>query len=218
MLPSCSCIFMQQSATKFPPCHGLVSPSFCKSQLTSPTYNLLNPPPPSFLHANFVAVRDNKFGFFVESNQASAVGVQCHNHHAIHYCCVPNFTVYWHYPSPGLTLDIFLFPVAVQDIFFCPTTPWHLTRSIHQVDRAGTVDYSSNSESPGRTFLKVTVWQNLTFILCILNANTLPDIFFSFQFTTIHCYVVGTGCFSDRNVAFLLISIEMDPFMDNSYV
>ena len=126
MLPTCSCIFMQQSATKFPPGHGLISPSFCKSQLTSPTYNLLNPLPPSFLHANFVAVRDNKFGLINSSwnrTRASAVGVQRHNHHAIHYCCVPNFTVYLHYPSRGLTLDIFLFPVAPQDIFFCPTTP-----------------------------------------------------------------------------------------------
>ena len=28
-----------------------------------------HPPPPSFLHANFVAIREDKFGFLGESNQ-----------------------------------------------------------------------------------------------------------------------------------------------------
>ena len=35
-----------------------------------------------------------------------------------------------YYHSPGLTLDIFPFPVAAHDIFLCPTTPQYLSESI----------------------------------------------------------------------------------------
>ena len=36
------------------------------------------------------------------------------------------------YNSPGMTLDIFSFPVAAQEFFFfCPTTPRDLVESIH---------------------------------------------------------------------------------------
>ena len=48
--------------------HTLNSPPFCKSRLTSPA-PAQDPPPPSFFYANFVALRENMFGFSGESYQ-----------------------------------------------------------------------------------------------------------------------------------------------------
>ena len=42
-----------------------------------------------------------------------------------------------HYHSPGLTLDTFPFPVAVQDTFLYSTTPWYLAKSIHMIPTMG---------------------------------------------------------------------------------
>ena len=98
---------------------------------TQPRYH----PPPSFLHANFVAVRKNIFDSLGNGTRASASGrstsqppctmlhinvmlqisqiFSCHNHSAI------------------LTLDILPFPFAAQDIFLWPTTPRYLAEFIH---------------------------------------------------------------------------------------
>ena len=44
--------------------------------------------------------------------------------------------IHSHYHSPGLALDIFLFPVPAQDIFFSALpTPRHLAVTIHLVGR-----------------------------------------------------------------------------------
>ena len=50
-----------QNTAAIPVSHSQLPP-FCKSQLTR------DPPPPSFLHASFMAIRENKFDFSVESN------------------------------------------------------------------------------------------------------------------------------------------------------
>ena len=51
---------------------------------------------------------------------------------------LPNLTVIeYHYHIPRLTLDIFLFPVAAQDIFLCPTTHGDSAESIHRIPTMG---------------------------------------------------------------------------------
>ena len=78
------------------------------------TCTLTRDPPllrPLLLHANFVAIKEIIFDFVGESYRVSAVGVRRYNRHATNYYCVPNF-IESHYHSPGLTLDIFLFPAT----------------------------------------------------------------------------------------------------------
>ena len=41
--------------------------------------------------------------------------------------------IWSYYHSPGLTLDIFPFPVAAQDIFLCPTMPQDFPKSIYKI-------------------------------------------------------------------------------------
>ena len=48
--------------------------SFCKKQLTSPTHNLVILFPPPSLHVNFVAIRENKFGFSWQLSQGFCGG------------------------------------------------------------------------------------------------------------------------------------------------
>ena len=49
-------------------------PSFCKSQVMSPPHILVIPLPPSFSHANLVAIRENIFGSSRELNQGFRSG------------------------------------------------------------------------------------------------------------------------------------------------
>ena len=83
---------------------------------TQPCY----PFPPSFLHANFVPIKENIVGSSGELNQGFPQIFSCYQH------------------SSGLILDILHFPVAAQFIFLCPNTPQYLAKSIQQVDRADT--------------------------------------------------------------------------------
>ena len=45
--------------------------------------------------------------------------------------------IQYHYHIPGLTLDIFPFPVAAQNIFLCPTTHWDSAESLHRIPTMG---------------------------------------------------------------------------------
>ena len=56
----------------------------------------------------------------------------------------------FHYHSPGLTLDIFPFPVTAQDIFLCPTTPQDLPESIYMIPTVGS--------SPSFFLCSLAVW------------------------------------------------------------
>ena len=56
--------------------------------------------------------------------------------------------LFWHQPSPGITLDIFLFPVTTLNNILCPTTPWHSAVSIHQLDWEDTLGRIPHHSSP----------------------------------------------------------------------
>ena len=105
-----------------------------------------DPSPSSFLPANFVARREKKIWLF----QRIEPGILQWEADVI-TTMLPNIAIiqilqlfYSRYHNLGLTLDIFLFSVLTQDVFFSalpqPPTPRYLAVSIHWVDRAHTFD------------------------------------------------------------------------------
>ena len=119
----------QTSAQTFP--HPQF-PSFCKSQLTPPAHNLLISLPHRFYTPFLWQQRRIYLALLGNWTRTSMMGARCLNHHGI----IQYGSQFWQfvcscYHSPGVTLDIFPFPITAQDIFIRSTTPQCLAESIH---------------------------------------------------------------------------------------
>ena len=120
--PFCS----HKVSTPVPPFPHPKSPSFCGTQLTSPSHNLLIPLPIDST-CQFQCEKTVLIQFlrgFKPGLQQWELAILAN---------MLSFTVVWkipelmycYQPSPALTLDIFLFPVTTLNNFLCPTMPQH---------------------------------------------------------------------------------------------
>ena len=120
--PFCS----HRVSTPVPPFPHPKSPSFCGTQLTSPSHNLLIPLPIDSTR-QFQCEKTVLIQFlrgFKPGLQQWELAILAN---------MLSFTVVWkipelmycYQPSPALTLDIFLFPVTTLNNFLCPTMPQH---------------------------------------------------------------------------------------------
>ena len=126
--PGFGCSNQQQN---FLPSKPWYSPSFSKNQPMPPAHNLLMPPVAYCCTHQFCGNKGEYFWFLwgVEPGQWEFDTTTTMLPINVVFQIL-QFVLSYYY-SPALTLDIFPFPGAAQDIFLCPTYLRYIAKSIH---------------------------------------------------------------------------------------